>query len=232
MATKRKAASELTAAEQTAYHDTIGQLIQTGAYGSLVAIHGDMNHDQHGSMGPVGAERFLPWHRDFLLKLEVQLQTLNPNSFIPYWDWTQERAIPAWMGHFLPVVPVAGRKHPIHVRRSLGKHGRLPASAEINALIQHTGLSYDEFTSLLEGFHNDVHNWVGGTMGNIMISPADPIFWMHHAQVDRIWSLWQANPADAGKHPTLSGADAILDPWDPDTATAMQSITGLKYSYV
>lgn len=232
MATKRKAASALTAAEQTAYQDTIDQLIQTGAYGSLVAIHGDMNHDQHGSMGPVGAERFLSWHRDFLLKLELQLQTLNPNSFIPYWDWTQERAIPAWMGHFLPVVPVAGRKHPIHVRRSLGKHGRLPASAEINALIQHTGLSYDEFTSLLEGFHNDVHNWVGGTMGNIMISPADPIFWMHHAQVDRIWSLWQANPADAGKHPTLSGADAILDPWDPDTATAMQSITGLKYSYV
>ncbi len=65
-----------------------------------------------------------------------------------------------------------------------------------------------------------------------MISPADPIFWMHHAQVDRIWSLWQANPADAGKHPTLSGADAILDPWDPDTATSMQSITLLKYSYV
>ena len=67
MATKRKAASALTAAEQTAYQDTIGQLIQTGAYGSLVAIHGDMNHDQHGSMGPVGAERFLPWHRDFLV---------------------------------------------------------------------------------------------------------------------------------------------------------------------
>ena len=102
MATKRKAASALTAAEQTAYQDTIGQLIQTGACGSLVAIHGDMNHDQHGSMGPVGAERFLPWHRDFLLKLEVQLQTLNPNSFIPYWDWTQERAIPAWMGKRFP----------------------------------------------------------------------------------------------------------------------------------
>ena len=96
MATKRKAASELTAAEQTAYHDTIGQLIQTGAYGSMVAIHGDMSHDQHGSMGPTGAERFLPWHRDFLLKLEGQMQTLNPNAFIPYWDWTQagEESIP------------------------------------------------------------------------------------------------------------------------------------------
>lgn len=231
MATIRKNASALTTAEQTVYHDTITEMIQSRVYGALVAIHGDMSHDQHGSMGPTGAERFLPWHRDFLLKLETQMQALKHNSFIPYWDWTQDRAIPAWMGSFLPVVSVLGRKNPIHVRRSLGKHGRLPASAEVNALVQHTGLSYDEFTTLLEGFHNDVHNWVGGTMSNIMISPADPIFWMHHAQVDRIWSLWQANPANAGKHPTLTGADAVLDPWNPDTAASVQSITSLNYSY-
>lgn len=231
MATIRKNASALTPAEQTDYQGTITQLIQSGAYGALVAIHGDMSHDQHGSMGPTGAERFLPWHRDFLTRLEAQMQALTPNSFIPYWDWTQDRGVPAWIGSFVPLVTVPGRRHPIHVRRSLGRHGRLPSSAEVNALIQHTNLSYDAFTTLLEGFHNDVHNWVGGTMANIMISPADPVFWMHHAQVDRIWSLWQANPANAGKHPTLTGADAILDPWEPDTAMSVQNIASLNYSY-
>ena len=33
--------------------------------------------------------------------------------------------------------------------------------------------------------HNTVHGWVGGQMGNYC-SPADPIFWMHHAMIDRL----------------------------------------------
>ena len=50
--------------------------------------------------------------------------------------------------------------------------------------------------------HNGVHGWVAGDMGQ-MSSPNDPLFYMHHAQVDRIWALWQqANPSavynDAG----------------------------------
>src|SRR5690348_2853880 len=152
MATTRKNASALTPTEQAAYHDTVTQLIASGAYGTLVAIHADMSHDQHGSMGPTGAERFLSWHRDFLLKLESQMQHLNAAAFVPYWDWTQDRGIPSWMSGFQPQVPVPNRTHPIHVRRSLGKHGRLPAALEIDALVQHTSLSYDQFTTLLEGF--------------------------------------------------------------------------------
>ena len=32
-----------------------------------------------------------------------------------------------------------------------------------------------------------------------MMSPLDPIFWLHHANIDRLWSLWNrrvANPTD------------------------------------
>lgn len=61
------------------------------------------------------------------------------------------------------------------------------------------------------GYHNTVHGWVGSTMNNIQYSPADPIF-LHHAEVDRIWSLWQANPVNTGKGPTLKGAAATPDP--------------------
>jgi hypothetical protein len=53
---------------------------------------------------------------------------------------------------------------------------------------------------------------------------------MHHGEIDRIWSAWQANPANAGKAPTLAGADAVMDPWR-ETATQLQSITALGYSY-
>ncbi len=230
MATVRKSAGALSPAEQQRYQTTVTQLIESGAYGELVRIHGDMSHDQHGSMGPTGAQRFLPWHRDFLLQLERQMQALDAAAFVPYWDWTVERGLPPWMANFRPSVIVPGRRNPIQVRRSLGHHGRLPSATEVDALVQHSGLSYTQFTTLLEGFHNDIHNWVGGTMGNIGVAPADPIFWMHHAQVDRVWSLWQAQAGNAGKQPQLAGPDATLDPWN-ETSSSVQSITALGYSY-
>jgi hypothetical protein len=43
--------------------------------------------------------------------------------------------------------------------------------------------------------HNRVHVWVGGTMLP-MTSPNDPIFWLNHCNVDRLWAVWQ------GRHPT------------------------------
>jgi hypothetical protein len=45
--------------------------------------------------------------------------------------------------------------------------------------------------------HNRVHIWVGGDMGP-GTSPNDPIFFLHHANVDRLWAQWQyAHPASA-----------------------------------
>jgi hypothetical protein len=34
-----------------------------------------------------------------------------------------------------------------------------------------------------------MHRWTGGDMATWM-SPLDPIFWLHHANVDRLWSQW------------------------------------------
>jgi tyrosinase len=36
-----------------------------------------------------------------------------------------------------------------------------------------------------------VHGWVGGDMGSIATAAFDPVFWAHHAMIDRIWYLWQ-----------------------------------------
>jgi tyrosinase len=40
--------------------------------------------------------------------------------------------------------------------------------------------------------HNTGHNFIGGHMARAF-SPNDPIFWLHHANVDRIWANWQRN---------------------------------------
>ena len=39
----------------------------------------------HGGLGAYG---FLSWHRYFLLRLELQLQSYVPGVMLPYWDWT------------------------------------------------------------------------------------------------------------------------------------------------
>ncbi|MFP5247085.1 MAG: tyrosinase family protein, partial [Thermoanaerobaculia bacterium] len=54
--------------------------------------------------------------------------------------------------------------------------------------------------SILEGMpHNNVHNYTGGVgpldpgpYGNMtnFLSPVDPIFFLHHANMDRLWDIW------------------------------------------
>lgn len=50
--------------------------------------------------------------------------------------------------------------------------------------------------------HNLIHGYVGGVMSQFF-SPRDPIFWLHHANIDRLWAAWIAansghkNPTDA-----------------------------------
>ena len=48
-----------------------------------------------------------------------------------------------------------------------------------------------------EDIHNLVHRWVGGNMLR-MTSPNDPVFFMHHAAIDRMWSIWQRKVAASG----------------------------------
>lgn len=43
--------------------------------------------------------------------------------------------------------------------------------------------------------HNGVHVWVGGQMQTAS-SPNDPLFFLHHANVDRLWYLWQQRWGD------------------------------------
>ncbi|WP_396244033.1 tyrosinase family protein [Hafnia paralvei] len=51
--------------------------------------------------------------------------------------------------------------------------------------------SHQHGFGILEAFpHNKVHNDIGGFMGNFL-SPVDPVFFMHHANLDRLWEVWR-----------------------------------------
>jgi tyrosinase len=67
----------------------------------------------------------------------------------------------------------------------------LERSSFRNYMEGHTGL-LSVFTDEPFGdqLHGRVHLWIGGNMSSSS-SPNDPLFWLHHANLDRIWAEWQ-----------------------------------------
>ena len=225
--TVRRNADQLTQEEQDRYINGIETLISSGVYSDLVGFHAGM-HRMHGSMaGPIGYQRFLSWHRIYLAKLEEALKQIDPDTFIPYWKWSSQTGIPTWIQNFLPSGVVDRNGNPLSITRSPGSPSNLPDDSDLLTL--RTIPDFTRFTTALEnGPHNFGHAWVGGRMNDIFYSPADPLFWMHHAEVDRQWHIWQqGNP---NQDPVLAGTDAVLDPW-PDTVTDAKHVTDLGYTY-
>ncbi len=65
------------------------------------------------------------------------------------------------------------------------------------------------FRNQLEGFrgpnlHNRGHGWVGGSMLP-MTSPNDPVFFLHHCMVDKLWYEWQLRFPNQGYLPMNGG---------------------------
>jgi tyrosinase len=232
----RKNQARTDADFQNRFKSAITSLISTGAYSSLVNIHANMSHRMHTmrGMGTVGSLRFAPWHRDYLKKLEVELRVVDPTLFIPYWDWTVDRQIPSWLEGFKPSGVVDANGRPIVITRNPGASPdspTLPTAQSIDEVMVNT--RFINFTLALEGArpfgaHNQVHDWVGGTMGQVPRSPADALFWLHHAFIDLLWHRWQLQHPD--QHPGLTGSNAILDPW-PEVIADVESIRAMGYDY-
>jgi len=45
--------------------------------------------------------------------------------------------------------------------------------------------------------HDNVHGDLGGWMGSFETAGLDPLFWLHHANIDRLWAVWAADPGHA-----------------------------------
>jgi tyrosinase len=208
----------LTSDQQNRFLNAFSQVNMNGALGPLVDIHANSTHQMHGN------PRFLPWHRVYLLRLEELLQMVDPTVCLPYWKSSEEQAFPSWLLGFTPTVNLMGGSHT--VSRNIGAFATLPNAAAVSSVMANG--TFNPFASSLEGVHDSGHVWVGGTMMSITTAPADPIFWMHHCEIDRIWAEWQA--ANPGQNPSLSGSAATMDPWS-ETEVDMRDITALGYTY-
>ncbi len=52
--------------------------------------------------------------------------------------------------------------------------------------------------SSFETFHGATHNWVGGVMVNLPVSPSDPVFFLHHSFVDCLFTGMRDNQRARG----------------------------------
>lgn len=95
--------------------------------------------------------------------------------------------------------------------------------------------------------HNGVHLYVAGLWkepsgdlaGGTMLydtSPNDPVFFLHHANVDRLWAAWEKrHPREtyepqSGAPQGWNGADTMW-PWHDMTINSLQSIRDHRYTY-
>lgn len=200
--------------------DRFNQALQAahadGSYQAMALIH-SQPHMMHSSMGAAGTQRFLPWHREYLFKLEDLLRTKQPAVTIPYWDYANDHSRPDWVW-----------QPPDVVRATPGAAGgSLPSQATVDSILLKA--SYSDFTYELERYaHNGVHSWCNGSLRSPSTAAQDPIFFLLHANADRIWDTWQLTHSGV---PTVTGTDAVLDPWQPVTVTDVDDVFDMGYSY-
>lgn len=157
----------------------------------------DWNQCEHGTRW------FCPWHRGYLYFFERIVRQLSGDSSfaLPYWKWDD----------------AASRSLPLPFRQDPGS-ALYDASRGINdgselpgARIDHdlagvmAQASFDNSASGELGFslsmdqspHGLVHVEIGGNMGTVPTAARDPIFFLHHTNVDRLWNRWLDDPAHA-----------------------------------
>lgn len=219
--------------------------------------------------GGSGAFAFFSWHRYFLFRFELDLQSKVAGVMLPYWDWTDPAPImtdtflgpngtvsnEVRSGYFAADAPGTGtnptpspawwppgltgfRLHSAFgtrsgpLRRGLSPLSALPSATDLNQSLGKT--SYSAFQNALESgaglssshqMHNGLHGWIGGSVGQMSfpsVSPFEPLFYLHHCNIDRLWAMWQAD-GHATDYPT-SGGDTqhhrndIMYPWIGTTA--------------
>lgn len=214
----RKNAQTLSAAERDRFVAAFATLNGGGAgrFRDFRDMHvSAATAEAHGNVG------FLPWHRAYLLDLERELQAIDPSVALPYWRFDQP-APNLFTREFMGVSNAVGRVefapgHPFNTWRTDGALGisRAPlfstgsAPAALLTEIQTLALggaapnaAYANFDVMEGNPHGSAHVRFSGFISAIPTAARDPLFFLLHANVDRLWAKWQwlhrrTSPADA-----------------------------------
>jgi hypothetical protein len=197
-----------------------------------------------------GGPEFIPWHRTIVNRFEELIRQVNPQLSLHYWNWTQDASFmftPDFMGNgngdagepwlgagfYKPGAdPYRGdsafdteHNNPVDPPRTLTRGytgGTFPASTDTDIV---NAPDYKTMWGLLEDAHNSAHSSVlGGTIGDAHVAFRDPLVFLLHSNVDRLFARWQTDPAHPERlNPTTvySGLDASelaeldnnVEPW-------------------
>ena len=119
----------------------------------------------------------------------VRKMANDPCWALPYWNWSSstERRLPAPFRDPSSVLYTANRDAAMND----GTGSLPPFDVDYG-----TAFAITDFTnasSSLEGTpHGAVHVDIGGWMGSVPTAAQDPIFYLHHCNIDRLWNLWLA----------------------------------------
>jgi tyrosinase len=237
---QRKEISDLSNTEWNNYVRALNGLRRNGVYAKYVRSHSDNADLSHNGC------YFLPWHREYLYSFERELNKIVPGVSLPYWDWTRvvsgqriNRAFandPVWKSRMggangngpIPNAPFKGwsaggqtcRRGFTTGRGNIGGDGQrnnFISSEDVGVVVRGQD-SFANFTVFLELAHNAPHIAIGQTMGAVPTSPLDPMFWSHHAQIDRIYRSWQL----AGSGNSFGGT------WNGGSCTTSRSMTPFR----
>ena len=164
------------------------------------ALAGEMWNTCQSHAGQ-NANHFLPWHRMYVLFLENIIREVSqrPDFTLPYWNYTSSD--PALRGVVprefrLPTDPVYGilyrpdriqlanRGQPIHKNQPGDAMDITGAMAKAS---YSTAGGVQGFCRAIDsGIHGKIHVLVGNryNMGNVPYAARDPLFWVHHSNID------------------------------------------------
>ena len=200
----RKDHREMTPSEKRTYRDAA---IARRAIIATEASHHQTHFDTEIHTGNTNNGRqFLPWHRLFILDAEDLLKTsgvANADKItVPYWDWRVENNTSniTWDDSgFLDLTTLNNNSFNI-TRGSMTSGFLLASNADLNSMMDLTENLPSSFESVsgvstffskrLEFWHNRGHSFIGGTMG-AADSPRDPVFYLHHNFIDKLWQDWE-----------------------------------------
>lgn len=89
----RRNQRNLTSAQRSRFVQAVLELKRIGGYDKYVRLHAKYfaADGESGLRVAHMAPTFFPWHRQFLLDFEHELQTIDAGVTVPYWDWTRDR---------------------------------------------------------------------------------------------------------------------------------------------
>src|SRR6516225_4237269 len=163
---------------------------------------------------PLRVNFFLPWHRMHLMSFEQLVRSITGATHftMPYWNYTDpdRRAPPEQFRS--PDDPLW---KPLFRRdRNPGVNDGRPIDQVGEATLGLNAMMSPVYADTLDGDagfcanldnapHSSVHVDIGTRergMGAVSWAANDPIFWLHHCNIDRIWASWSRaggrNPAD------------------------------------